>query len=326
MSKTPILAIRHLNKKIGKRKILKDISFECYPGEVFGFLGPNGAGKTTTIKVVCGLLSIDSGDIEICGTSIRKHYEQAMKHLGAIVENPEHYRHMSGWQNLKLYQNMRPGVSDERLHEVVSLVGLENRIQEPVKKYSLGMRQRLGVAQALLHNPKLLILDEPTNGLDPAGIRQLRDILKQIAHEQEAAVVVSSHLMSEMELMCDRVGLIVNGEIRDVKPIGSLIEEAYDGSTAFLYRVSQAEQAVSLLRGKYPQIAASVLTEQEFSIRLKPEATEEYGTFPFQKELSSYNSFLIQSGISLYTVTESQDHTLEDAFIRLTDEGGSQIV
>ena len=119
MSKTPILAIRHLNKKIGKREILKDISFECYPGEVFGFLGPNGAGKTTTIKVVCGLLSIDSGDIEICGTSIRKHYEQAMKHLGAIVENPEHYRHMSGWQNLKLYQNMRPGVSDERLHEVV---------------------------------------------------------------------------------------------------------------------------------------------------------------------------------------------------------------
>ena len=154
---TPVLSIRHLNKTMGKRQILKDISFSCYPGEVFGFLGPNGAGKTTTIKVVCGLLAIDSGDIEICGNSIRKHYERAMAYLGAIVENPEHYRHMSGWQNLKLYQNMRPGITDERIREVVSLVGLKNRIQEPVRKYSLGMRQRLGVAQALLHRPKLLI-------------------------------------------------------------------------------------------------------------------------------------------------------------------------
>ena len=323
---TPVLSIRHLNKTMGKRQILKDISFSCYPGEVFGFLGPNGAGKTTTIKVVCGLLAIDSGDIEICGNSIRKHYERAMAYLGAIVENPEHYRHMSGWQNLKLYQNMRPGITDERIREVVSLVGLENRIQEPVRKYSLGMRQRLGVAQALLHRPKLLILDEPTNGLDPAGIRQLRDILKEIAHREGAAVLVSSHLMSEMELMCDRVGLIVNGEIRDVKPIGGLIEEAYDGSTAFLYRVDQAETAVQLLREKYPDIAASLVTEHEFSVRLKPSSVPVSSGSPLHQELAAYNSFLIQSGITLYTVAETQDHTLEDAFIRLTDEGGNQIV
>lgn len=323
---TPVLSIRHLNKTMGKRQILKDISFSCYPGEVFGFLGPNGAGKTTTIKVVCGLLAIDSGDIEICGNSIRKHYERAMAYLGAIVENPEHYRHMSGWQNLKLYQNMRPGITDERIREVVSLVGLENRIQEPVRKYSLGMRQRLGVAQALLHRPKLLILDEPTNGLDPAGIRQLRDILKEIAHREGAAVLVSSHLMSEMELMCDRVGLIVNGEIRDVKPIGGLIEEAYDGSTAFLYRVDQAETAVQLLREKYPDIAASLVTEHEFSVRLKPSSEPDSAGTPLHQELATYNSFLIQSGITLYTVAETQDHTLEDAFIRLTDEGGNQIV
>ncbi|HIS80986.1 MAG TPA: ABC transporter ATP-binding protein [Candidatus Scatomonas merdavium] len=323
---TPVLSIRHLNKTMGKRQILKDISFSCYPGEVFGFLGPNGAGKTTTIKVVCGLLAIDSGDIEICGNSIRKHYERAMAYLGAIVENPEHYRHMSGWQNLKLYQNMRPGITDERIREVVSLVGLENRIQEPVRKYSLGMRQRLGVAQALLHRPKLLILDEPTNGLDPAGIRQLRDILKEIAHREGAAVLVSSHLMSEMELMCDRVGLIVNGEIRDVKPIGGLIEEAYDGSTAFLYRVDQAETAVQLLREKYPDIAASLVTEHEFSVRLKPSSEPDSAGTPLHQELAAYNSFLIQSGITLYTVAETQDHTLEDAFIRLTDEGGNQIV
>lgn len=325
-AKTPALVIRHLNKTIGKRHILKDISLECYPGEVFGFLGPNGAGKTTTIRLVCGLIAEDSGEIEICGENLRKNFEKAMAHVGAIVENPEHYKHMSGWQNLKLYQNMRPGITEERLKEVVSLVGLENRIHEQVRKYSLGMRQRLGVAQALLHKPKLLILDEPTNGLDPAGIRQLRDILKETAHQEGTAVLVSSHLMSEMELMCDRVGLIVNGEIRKVKPIGGLIEEAYGGSTAFLYQVDQAETAVRLLREKYPSLSAQLLTEHEFRIYLKPSRDTEETFLPFQQELAAYNRLLTESGISLYTVAENQDHTLEDAFIRLTDEGGSQIV
>lgn len=327
-AKTPALAIRHLNKSIGKRHILKDISLECYPGEVFGFLGPNGAGKTTTIRLVCGLIAGDSGEIEICGENLRKNFERAMSHVGAIVENPEHYKHMTGWQNLKLYQNMRPGITEERIREVVQLVGLENRIGEQVRRYSLGMRQRLGVAQALLHKPSLLILDEPTNGLDPAGIRQLRDILKEVAHKEGAAVLVSSHLMSEMELMCDRVGLIVNGEIREVKPIGSLIEEAYDGSTAFLYRVDQAEQAVSVLRKIHPDLSAKLLTEHEFRVYLRPEQTEDTrkDALPFRKILSDYNRLLIESGIALYTVSENQDHTLEDAFIRLTDEGGSQIV
>ena len=325
-AKKPALVIRHLNKTIGKRHILKDINLECYPGEVFGFLGPNGAGKTTTIRLVCGLIAEDSGEIEICGENLRKNFEKAMANVGAIVENPEHYKHMTGWQNLKLYQNMRPGITEERMKEVVQLVGLENRIHEQVRRYSLGMRQRLGVAQALLHKPKLLILDEPTNGLDPAGIRQLRDILKEVAHTEGAAVLVSSHLMSEMELMCDRVGLIVNGEIREVKPIGSLIEEAYDGSTAFLYQVDQAEPAVRLLREAYPSVSAKVLTEREFRVYLKPDADSPEAAAPFRKELAAYNRLLVEAGISLYTVAENQDHTLEDAFIRLTDEGGSQIV
>jgi ABC-2 type transport system ATP-binding protein len=326
---TPVLSIRNLDKTIGKRHILKDISFDCFPGEVFGFLGPNGAGKTTTIKVICGLMAMDSGEITICGNSIRKHYEKAMACLGAIVENPEHYRHMSGWQNLQLYQNMRPGVTEERMKEVVRLVGLENRIHEPVRKYSLGMRQRLGVAQALLHRPKLLILDEPTNGLDPAGIRQLRDILKEIAHRESSAVLVSSHLMSEMELMCDRVGLIVNGEIRDVRPIGSLIEKAYDSGSSFLYQVDQAETAVKLLQEKFPGLSVIPVTEHEFTVRLNPlpaQEQQEEGIPVFHPELARCNSFLIRSGITLYTVAETENHTLEDAFIRLTDEGGDQIV
>ena len=326
MTKSPALVIRHLNKTIGKRPILKDVSLECLPGEVFGFLGPNGAGKTTTIRLICGLIREDSGEIEICGTNLRKNFEKAMSCVGAIVENPEHYRHLTGWQNLQLYRNMRPGITEERMKEVVTLVGLENRIHEQVRRYSLGMRQRLGVAQALLHNPKLLILDEPTNGLDPAGIRQLRDILKKTAHEEGTAVLVSSHLMSEMELMCDRVGLIVNGEIREIKPIDSLIQEAYDGSAVFLYQVDRAEEAAGLLRERYPGISVKLLTEREFQVRLKSPAAASPADLSFRKELSGFNRLLMEAGMELYTVSETQDHTLEDAFIRLTDEGGDQIV
>ncbi len=323
--KTPALSIRQLNKTLGRRRILKDVSLECLPGEVFGFLGPNGAGKTTTIRLICGLIPPDSGEIEICGFNLEKDFEKAMACVGAIVENPEHYRHMTGWQNLQLYQNMRPGITEDRMKEAVSLVGLENRIHEPVRRYSLGMRQRLGVAQALLHRPRLLILDEPTNGLDPAGIRQLRDILKEVAHKEGVAVLVSSHLMSEMELMCDRVGLIVNGQIREVRPIEDLIEEAYDGTSVFLYQVDHSEQAVKLLRESFPSLSAKLLTEHEFQIYLKPQAEDSQTGFPGREILSSYNRLLIEGGISLYTVSQQQDHTLEDAFIRLTDEGGSQI-
>lgn len=203
MNSNVLFKVSHLNKTIGGRQILHDISFEAYAGEVFGFLGPNGAGKTTTIKIAVGMLSLDDGNIFINGTDIKKNFEKAMSNVGGIVENPEMYKYLTGMENLKQYARMRKGVTQERIDEVVKLVKLSNRINDKVSKYSLGMRQRLGVAQALLHRPKVLILDEPTNGLDPAGIKELRDILKETAHKENICVIVSSHLMSEMELMCD---------------------------------------------------------------------------------------------------------------------------
>ena len=165
-----ILKVENLNKHFGKKQILHDISFETYSGEVFGFLGPNGAGKTTTIKIAVGLLSLDEGDIKINGISVKKDFEGAISYVGGIVENPELYKHMSGMQNLRQYARMRKGVDQKRIDEVVEIVGLKNRINDRVGKYSLGMRQRLGVAQALLHRPKLLVLDEPTNGLDRKSV------------------------------------------------------------------------------------------------------------------------------------------------------------
>ena len=225
MSAETVLKTVGLTKYFGKRKVVDDISVETYAGEIFGFLGPNGAGKTTAIKLIMGLLRRDGGEIYINGVDTRKNFEEAMSYIGGIVENPEMYGYLTGLQNLKQYMRIRDGVNDERIEEIVRIVGLENRIREKVKRYSLGMKQRLGVAQAIMHRPKLLILDEPTNGLDPAGIKELRDMLKQLAHNENVGVFVSSHLLSEMQLMCDRVGIISNGKLLAVKSLSEVSEQ-----------------------------------------------------------------------------------------------------
>src|SRR5699024_3740922 len=203
----------NVKKKIGKKEIIKGLSFHINKGEVFGFIGPNGAGKTTTIRMMVGLMRLTEGDVLIQGHSIKTNFKKAVREVGAIVENPEMYPFMTGIQNLKHYANMIPGVTQERINEVVELVGLEKVLKDKVGKYSLGMRQRLGIAQALLHRPSILILDEPTNGLDPAGIREIRRYIRKLATEENVAVIISSHLLSEIELMCDRIGIIKNGEL-----------------------------------------------------------------------------------------------------------------
>jgi ABC-2 type transport system ATP-binding protein len=311
-----VLHIEHLNKHLGRRQILHDISFDTYAGEVFGFLGPNGAGKTTTIKIAAGLLTLDEGEISVCGYDMRRQFEQAMANVGGIVENPEFYKYLSGLENLRQYAAMRSGVTEERIREVVRLVGLENRIKDKVGKYSLGMRQRLGVAQAILHHPKLLILDEPTNGLDPAGIKDLRDILKNLAHREGVAVFVSSHLMSEMEMMCDRVGIIVNGRLHSVHTVQEMIssKETYDEYHLLVDAPDRALQLLSFL----PQECASV-EDGMLAVRL---ARTQEGE---EELLPRINRTLVLGGISLYTVTKRESRSLEDVFIELTGEGGAQI-
>ena len=215
----PVLQLRNLTKTIGRRNIVDDLTFDIPAGEVFGFLGPNGAGKTTTIRMIVGLISMSRGEALIKGVSVRHHFELAMTHVGAIVENPEMYKFLTGYQNLVHFARRHEGVTKARINEVVALLGLQNRIHEKVKRYSLGMRQRLGVAQAILHRPSLLILDEPTNGLDPAGIRELRDYLRKLTKEEGISVIVSSHLLSEMELMCDRVAIIQAGKLVDIRSL-----------------------------------------------------------------------------------------------------------
>jgi ABC-2 type transport system ATP-binding protein len=236
-----------VTKRIGRTTIIDDLTFDVPQGEIFGFLGPNGAGKTTTIRMIVGLMSITKGEILIKGKNIKTEFEQAIRHVGAIVESPEMYKYLSGYQNLVHYARMVPGVTKERIDEVVSLVKLENRIHDKVKKYSLGMRQRLGVAQALLHQPSLLILDEPTNGLDPAGIRELRDYLRHVTRTEGISVVVSSHLLSEMELMCDRVAILQRGKLVEVMPIQEFTRKN-DQTQTYLIQAQPPEQAMLTIR------------------------------------------------------------------------------
>lgn len=311
--KTVALKISGLNKTLGKRQILHDIAFEAYAGEVFGFLGPNGAGKTTTIKIAVGLLSLDEGDIEVGGYDIKKNFEKALAGIGGIVENPEMYKYLSGKENLRQYARMREGVTEERIDEVVALVGLSNRINEKVSKYSLGMRQRLGVAQAILHHPKVLILDEPTNGLDPAGIKELRDILKKLAHEEGICVLVSSHLMAEMELMCDRVGIIANGKMLGVYTIEEMISASKIGTNEFMLDVDDAGKASSLLSG----YTFTITDENRIDVALPEENARE--------TIAKINKTLVENGIALYTVAPKENKKLEDVFIEMTQSGGVQI-
>lgn len=199
-------------KKIGYKTIVNDLSLKLYEGDILGFIGVNGAGKTTTIKLLLGLQSLNGGSVFINGFDVKKDFRNAISNVGAIVENPDLYMYMSGYENLKIAA-MIYNIDDKRIEEVVKLVGLENKIKEKVKKYSLGMRQRLGIAQAILHKPKVLILDEPMNGLDPIGIKELKDLLLNLAKNEKIAILISSHLLSELESICNRVCIISNGMI-----------------------------------------------------------------------------------------------------------------
>ncbi|MCL6446431.1 MAG: ABC transporter ATP-binding protein [Alicyclobacillus sp.] len=305
----PAVQIRDLTKVIGKKTIVDGLTFDIPKGEVFGLLGPNGAGKTTTIRMMVGLISITRGQVLINGIDVSKDFTTAMQHVGCIVENPEMYKYLTGYQNLKHFANMAKGVDQGRIDEVVRQVGLQGRIHDKVKTYSLGMRQRLGLAQALLRKPDVIILDEPTNGLDPAGIRELRDYLRQLAEREGVAVVVSSHLLSEMELMCDRVAIIQDGKLVDVRPIRKTDEVSSERQDTLL-EVDNADSAQSLLREAFPDAVMEVV-EDGVQISL------------LREEIPQAIHALDSAGVRIYAV-RPLNKSLEDTFLEMT--GGASRV
>lgn len=296
-----ILKCENLNKSFGKKKILKDVSFTIKKGDILGFIGPNGSGKTTTIKLILGLNNIDSGNVTINGFDIKKDFESAIKGVGAIVENPDMYMYLSGYENLKLVANMY-NVSSSKIDEVVKLVKLEGRIKDKVSKYSLGMRQRLGIAQALINSPNLLILDEPTNGLDPEGIKELRDLLKNLAKKENIAVLISSHNLAELDSFCNKVCIIQNGTIIESNEVKKLKKEV--SNSTYIFEVSNS----TLVNNVIDNI--KILDSTHFSIKSKKE------------EIPNIITKLINNNILIYEVYENKI-SLEEAFLNKT--GGNKI-
>lgn len=297
-----LLEVKNLNKCFGRKKILKDVSFSLSEGEILGFIGPNGAGKTTTIKCILGLQRIGSGSVIINGYNIVDNFSDAISCVGAIVESPDMYMYLSGRKNLEMVARMYKGITKNRINEVIKLVGLENRINDKVSKYSLGMRQRLGIAAALIHNPNLLILDEPTNGLDPEGIKELRILLKSLAKKSNVGILISSHNLAELENFCTDVCIIKGGEIiestsvKDVKKVDV---------TSYIISLDKTEGI-----DKYLNDNDCILDKNTVRI------------FKDKENISDYIKLLLDKGFKIYEF-KLETLTLEDAFLKKA--GGNKI-
>lgn len=208
-----VVQVNHLSKQFGSFKAVDDLSFSVNQSEVYGFLGQNGAGKSTTIRMLLSLIKPTRGEINIFGLSIDKHREKILQRVGAVVEKPDLYRYLSGFENLNLFAKLSgKKISRQEVMDCLGVVGLEKRAHDPVRVYSQGMKQRLGIAIALVHDPSLIILDEPTNGLDPQGIADIRNLILSLSKEQNKTVLVSSHLLSEIEQVADRMLIIDKGK------------------------------------------------------------------------------------------------------------------
>jgi ABC-2 type transport system ATP-binding protein len=306
-SREVVLSAEGLTKSFGKRRAVSDVSFEISAGEVFGFLGPNGAGKTTTIRMLVGLAKPDHGSVRIRGFDLARDFARAMAHVGSIVESPDLYGYLTGRQNLLHFARMLPDGAAARIPELAGLVALKERLDEKVETYSLGMRQRLGIAQALLGAPDLLILDEPANGLDPAGIREIRRLVRLLASERGLAIFVSSHLLSEVEQMCDRVTIIHRGRALATGPVRELLDRTDSGATR--WRVRPVSRAAEIL-GPFAAEAPSLEDDETISVRIP------------RDKLPDAVAALVREGIQIYGV-EPRASSLEEVFLEVT--GGETV-
>ncbi|MFQ6752695.1 MAG: ABC transporter ATP-binding protein [Clostridia bacterium] len=300
----PTLTVSELTKEYKSKKVVNNVSFTLFPGQIFGFVGPNGAGKSTTIKMITGLIPISSGDVRILGYSITNSFKHAIKHVGAVVEMPQLYPYLSGLKNLKLYAGFYGKDALKRIPEIVRLVGMENRIKDKVSTYSLGMKQRLGIAQALLNNPKLLILDEPTNGLDPNGIVEMRNILKSLAEKENMTIFISSHNLAELEHICDIIGLINDGKMIEYK------------SMAQIKAMVQAKQQVQLMCN-YPHYAAHALKEK---YNIVSKIVSNSIILPIQeKNIATIISYLNFKRVKIYSIKKIQK-SLEELYFEILNK------
>lgn len=234
-----VIEINNLSKIYKNGRGITDINLEINRGDIFGFLGPNGAGKTTAMKIMTGLIKPDSGDVKILGYSVLEDFEKAMSKVGCIIETAESYSYLTAYENLKQFSRYYKNVDDKRIEEVLELVGLKRFENEKTRKFSLGMKQRLGIAAAILSRPEVVILDEPLNGLDVEGMLDVRNLIKNLAEEEKTTFFISSHLIHDVELTCNKIGVLYNGKILNVDTTKNILNNYASLENYFISEVER---------------------------------------------------------------------------------------
>ncbi|MEY9976859.1 ATP-binding cassette domain-containing protein [Lysinibacillus sp. RC79] len=294
-----IVQTENLSKSFGKEQAVSNINLKIRKGEIYGFLGPNGAGKTTTIRMLLGLMKPSSGTIKIFQKDLTKERINILAKVGSLVENPSYYPHLTAYENLEALRKIL-GVPKSRIDEVLEIVRLKDAADKKVKGFSLGMKQRLGIAASLLHNPELLILDEPTNGLDPSGIIEIRNLIKRLPSEYGMTIIISSHLLSEIDQMATQVGIVTKGKM--------IFQDSIEAMRRFaqpkvVIKVSDSE------KGWRSLVAHGIKAEHKDDLILFDECSDE--------KVAHIVQILVQEGISVYRV-EEEKRSLEEIFLQMT--------
>lgn len=298
----PVISLKNLTKQYGNFTAVSNLNLDIPRGEVFGFLGPNGAGKSTTLRMMLSLITPTSGEITILGKNLFKEREAILRNVGCIIEKPDFYLYLSAWDNLRMFAQMS-GINPSKklMEETFELVGLTGRERDAVKAYSHGMKQRLGLAQALIHNPELVILDEPTTGLDPQGIIDLRNIILMLKNEKGKTVVLSSHILSEIELIADSMTIISKGKVLVQGKVGTLLS-----NEDLLVSVEAVDKKMA------KQVIKTSAWQEYYS-------NEEDTRLVFKmakEQIPAFNAYLEENGVKLYSLNYKR--TLEDYFLKLT--------
>jgi ABC-type multidrug transport system ATPase subunit len=299
-----VLKTKNLGKHYRHRWAVRNLNLEVYRGDVFGFLGPNGAGKSTTIRMILSLIRPTEGEIELFGYPLSSERRKALAHTSGLVEKADFYLYLSALRNLEILGTLSGGIDRLRIQEIIDLVGLSGRENDRVKTYSHGMKQRLGIAQALLADPDLVILDEPMNGLDPQGIKEIRDLIVHLARDRKKTILLSSHLLSEIELVANRMAIINRGELAAQGEVEALLEHG--------------EQYVNLKAGPAEKVR-QILEEKGIRVRSFDEGTGEFSLDIRFEETADLTAALVRAEVEVHAVVPRR--SLEDYFLSITENG-----
>lgn len=304
LSDEKVIEIKNLSKQFKEVKAVDSLSLSVYPGDVFGFLGPNGAGKSTTIRMMLSLIKPTEGEIKLFGKSLQKERNSILKNIGAIVEKPDFYGYLSAYKNLEILGRLsKTDVSKKRIMEVLEFVGLDKRYKSKVKTFSHGMKQRLGLAQALIHDPDLIILDEPTTGLDPQGMKEIRELIVHLSKDQNKTIFLSSHILSEVEIVATRMIILNKGK------------KIVEGSVSELLNKNELQVTVEV--GNLSQ-AEKIIKESYWANKLKSSLNGKLMFLLQQNEIAELNKYLVSKEIEVSAVIPTK--SLEGYFLNITDK------